>query len=113
MTACIPFAGRLDRDGYGTTRPHRKAYVAAKGAIPAGLQIDHLCRNRACINPDHLEAVTFAENQRRGLIARRARTTCKNGHPYTAASLYVLRGIRFCRICNAAAVRRWKARAAL
>lgn len=62
------------RNGYGMERSaagpmrsaHRLAYERAKGAIPAGLQIDHLCRVRECVNPDHLEAVSQRENIRRG-----------------------------------------------
>jgi hypothetical protein len=62
---------------------HRVAYELCKGAIPDGLQIDHLCRNPSCVNPDHLEAVTQRENILRGegLSAQRARQThCKRGH---------------------------------
>lgn len=61
------------RNGYGMMtlnreriRPHRLAYELAKGPIPLGLVIDHLCRNKACCNPDHLEAVTQRENTMRG-----------------------------------------------
>jgi hypothetical protein len=66
----VQVAGRLQR-------AHRVAYEAAIGPIPEGLHIDHLCRNRACIRPDHLEAVTQAENNRR---AGAARTHCPHGH---------------------------------
>ncbi len=70
------------RNGYGLFHPrqregspnlvyaHRYAYEAIKGPIPAGLQIDHLCRVHNCVNPDHLEAVTQLENMRRGREAR-------------------------------------------
>lgn len=66
-----------DKDGYGKTtaggkdiRAHRLYYERAKGPIPEGLVIDHLCRNHACVNPDHMEAVTNAENCHRGLLTR-------------------------------------------
>ena len=102
MTPCVLWEGTLDRDGYGKkagTLAHRLAYVAARGPIPAGLEIDHLCRVRACVNPDHLEAVTKAENQRRGI--RATATACIHGHPFTPENtIRRRRGGRDCRECG-------------
>lgn len=95
-------------DGYGMWRgrpAHRVAYEATYGPIPAGLHIDHLCRTRACVRPDHLEAVTQAENNRRGKMLR---THCPQGHPYDQANTFISsKGWRFCRACRP----RWYARA--
>lgn len=96
-----------DRAGYGTYffadgrrwLPHRWSYEHFRGPIPDGLEIDHLCRNRACVNPDHLEPVTRVENALRGPGAI---TECVNGHPYTTENTYIRpdRGTRSCRTCN-------------
>lgn len=62
----------------GPIRAHRAAWLLFRGDIPDGLAVDHLCRRPICVNPDHLELVTTAENNRR---AGEARDTCRNGHP--------------------------------
>lgn len=90
-SGCRLFTGSLDRHGYGTISfngrlkgAHRVAYILEKGEIPEGLVLDHLCRNTACIEVTHLEAVTFLENVMRGMhptvVASRA-GTCLRGHP--------------------------------
>jgi hypothetical protein len=87
---------------------HRVSYELFKGPIPDGLQIDHLCRTTACVNPAHLEAVTQLENARR---ASAEITHCKNGHEYTLETTYRDRhGWRSCRVCSAAAARAYYAR---
>ena len=71
-------------------RAHRFAYEQLRGPIPAGLVIDHLCRNPACVNPEHMETVTIGENVLRGdgIAAQHARkTTCKHGHPLSGDNL--------------------------
>jgi len=97
--------------GYSTLRfqgkmyaAHRAAYEVFIGPIPEGLQIDHLCRNRVCVNPDHLEPVTRRENLLRGegFSAQAARKThCPQGHCYEGDNLYrTLEGHRKCRACH-------------
>lgn len=83
---------------------HRLAYTLKYGDIPAGMVIDHLCRNRRCVNPDHLEVVSRAENVLRGesLNAQNARKThCKYGHEFTEANTYRCKnGTRQCKRCH-------------
>jgi hypothetical protein len=90
---------------------HRISYQLHKGEIPNGLEIDHLCRNRACVNPNHLEAVTRKVNLERGAHPRRELTHCIHGHPFSGTNL-ILRpnGGRWCRICRINISRRWRAR---
>lgn len=82
---------------------HRVAYELAKGPIPEGLTIDHLCRNRRCMEPAHLEAVPHRVNVLRSngpsAVAAR-RDTCAAGHEYTTENTYLGRGYRVCRRCQ-------------
>lgn len=83
---------------------HRFAYELLVGSIPVGMVLDHLCRNPGCVNPDHLEPVTDAENIRRGqgFAAQAARRThCPQGHPYSGDNLRVTpQGYRICVTCR-------------
>ncbi len=80
---------------------HRYAYETLIGPIPAGLQSDHLCRVRACVNPSHIEPVTGSINCLRGNPWGRGRTHCPQGHPYDETNTYITpQGYRHCRECN-------------
>ena len=108
---CWPFVGTMDGNGYGLfwigprrmpwperDRAHRIAYRLAHGSIPDGLQIDHICRNRCCVNPAHLQAVTLEENVALGGTRR---THCPKGHTYDETNTYrnPNTGHRACRAC--------------
>ncbi len=98
---------------------HRFSYVLYKGSIPGGLELDHTCRVRHCVNPDHLEAVAHIVNSRRGEGGKnfREQTMCKRGHPFDAENTYLYPQssgtgsmCRHCKKCTRAAHRRWKKR---
>ena len=121
-SACWVWTGYVNPQGYGQITlsaedgralVHRVAYEHHRGAIPDGLELDHLCANRPCCNPDHLEPVTHAENVRRAeaagrrVEASRAKSECRNGHPYDERNTHVTaNGTRRCRACAAASARR-------
>src|SRR3979409_2218654 len=92
--------------GYGKIRikgvlwhTHRYMWTVMRGPIPKGMEIDHLCRVRNCVNPQHMEVVTHTENMKRGSWT--TRTHCPKGHPYDETNTHVARnGWRHCRICG-------------
>lgn len=125
-TGCWLFQGALSR-GYGrvstydaTTKKqivqqaHRVVYEYHVGPIPEGLVLDHLCKNRNCVNPDHLDPVTVQENTDRAVeiqrIANAEKTHCPKGHPYTKRNTYTPKGktARYCRECGREASRKWR-----
>jgi len=111
---CWIWTGVLNEHGYGRFRDdtgrrimtHRWAWEQANGPVPDGLVCDHLCRVRACANPDHIEPVTSRVNTLRGetiAAANAAKTACVNGHEYTAETTIVRpNGSRQCRTCHRA-----------
>lgn len=127
MSGCWLWTGQIRKDGYPLfwdidvrkmTRAYHWPFRVIHGPMPAGLDHDHLCRVRCCVNPAHLEAVTRSVNVRRGLAPdriasfNRNKTHCPAGHEYTpentgiAKSSKTPNGYRFCRICDRAEQRR-------
>lgn len=102
-SGCLLWTGYVQpQRGYGMIRvgrtmklTHRVAYELTKGPIPDGLELDHKCRVRSCMNPDHLEPVTHLENIRRGHNATKSH--CVNGHPLSGQNI-IARGNRL-RLC--------------
>lgn len=106
---CWTWLGAHNAKGYaiyGRGGAHRVAYRLAKGPIPDGTEIDHLCRKRGCVNPDHLEAVPHRVN-----VERAKRDECRNGHPYIEGSYHLRRnGTKVCKTCHRRAQRRHEGR---
>jgi hypothetical protein len=114
---CHVWQGPKDRDGYGyitfrraSRRAHRVALFIAGREIPIGHVVNHTCRNRACVNPQHLNTMTTRDNALRDSstlgYVNSQKTHCKNGHPYDR----VYGGTRYCSICDAEKSKRLRAK---
>lgn len=111
LTGCMWWTGHIGAGGYGTLwadgknrKAHRLAYELWVGPVPDGLELDHLCRNRSCICPAHLEAVDHRTNVVRGIgptSSNASKTHCVNGHPLSGENLRITYvGTRMCKACH-------------
>ncbi len=120
-SGCWLWMGHVNWGGYGMAwdgkrllGAHRMAYRLLRGDIPTGLHLDHLCRVRSCVNPDHLEPVTNRENARRGDTGKNMsiKTHCPTGHAYDSENTIITAiGSRACRKCSLRRARDSKRRA--
>lgn len=118
-SGCWEWTGGLDPNGYGkwswqgkTIATHRLSYWVHAGPIPEGAVLDHLCRNRKCCNPEHLQPISIAENTLRGesdAAKNKYKQTCGKGHPLVGENLYVRPDTqaRMCRTCMRQATQRY------
>lgn len=115
---CVVFSGGIGKRGYGhiqgahgeKTLAHRLSYQIYVGPLVPGLVIDHTCRNRACVRPDHLRQVTHQENILAGVGAtalNAKKTHCKNGHEFTHENIYWGRHGRHCYACRKIQKKAW------
>jgi len=118
-SGCWLWTGVIGPKGYGhgfigkgrTRSAHRAAYELFVGPIPDGVEIDHKCRVRSCVNPKHFDLVPHRVNVQRGIAVGEAgrdashkrqaeRTHCKNGHEFTEQNTRIWKGARICRTCK-------------
>jgi hypothetical protein len=117
QNGCWLWIGCISNGGYGAfyginrkVEPaHRFYYNIVNGEVPKSLDLDHLCRVRNCVNPEHLEPVTRSINLLRGKNWHRDRKHCKNGHEWTTENTYKSKTQRVCKICQKAKMERFKA----
>jgi hypothetical protein len=111
---CWNWTGSVHSTGYGRLRlcnkltfAHRAAWILMRGPLKDGETIDHLCHNKLCVNPDHLEPVSRGENARRYMLSR---THCAKGHPFNEENTAINHnGHRRCRECGRAYSRKYEA----
>lgn len=124
ITDCWYWMGGLNHAGYGlltigrhgSMLAHCASYESVKGKVPEGLELDHKCRVRCCVNPMHLEAVTHQENCKRGIAGEtrrelaRSQHQCKRGHWLFGENLYrqPKTGYRVCKACSSERLRNWR-----
>jgi hypothetical protein len=117
FSGCWIWMGHVDKDGYGkidNTTAHKAAYRQLIGEVPDGMELDHRCEVRCCVNPSHLNIVTPKKNKEltleRGRHFQRNMTHCEKGHPFSGENLYINpnNNKRICRACSAVSQKKYK-----